>query len=72
MGLLAVFLLVIAARKATPGVPGRFQCLVEMLVEMVDTQAKGIVHGDRSYIAPLALFVFCWIIFVRCPGVTYT
>ena len=61
MGLLAVFLLVIAARKATPGVPGRFQCLVEMLVEMVDTQAKGIVHGDRSYIAPLALFVFCWI-----------
>ena len=62
MGLIAVFLLVLAARRASPGVPGRFQCLVEMLVDMVETQSKGIVHGDRSYIAPLALFVFCWII----------
>ena len=65
MGLFAVFLLIIAARRASPGVPGRFQCLVEMLVEMVDTQSKGIVHGDRSYIAPLALFVFCWIILLN-------
>ena len=65
MGLIAVFLLIIAARRASPGVPGRFQCLVEMLVEMVDTQSKGIVHDDRSYIAPLALFVFCWIILLN-------
>ena len=27
MGLIAVLLLVIAARRASPGVPGRFQCL---------------------------------------------
>ena len=65
MGLIAALLLVIAARRASPGVPGRFQCLVEMLVEMVETQSKGIVHGDRSYIAPLALFVFCWIILLN-------
>ena len=65
MGLITVLLLVIAARRASPGVPGRFQCLVEMLVEMVETQSKGIVHGDRSYIAPLALFVFCWIILLN-------
>ena len=65
MGLVTVFLLVIAARRASPAVPGRFQCLVEMLVEMVETQSKGIVHGDRSYIAPLALFVFCWIILLN-------
>jgi len=38
MGLITVFLLVLAARKASPWVPGRFQCLVEMLVEMVDNQ----------------------------------
>jgi uncharacterized membrane protein len=25
---------------------------------MVDDQAKGIIHGDRSWIAPLALMVF--------------
>ena len=28
---------------------------------MVDDQAKGIVHGDRSFIAPLALTVFVWV-----------
>ena len=65
MGLLAVFILLIAARRATPGVPGRFQCFVEMIVEMAETQSKCIVHGDRSYIAPLALFVFFWIILLN-------
>lgn len=65
MGLLAVFILLIAARRATSGVPGRFQCFVEMIVEMAETQSKSIVHGDRSYIAPLALFVFFWIILLN-------
>ena len=65
MGLLTVFILLIAARRATPGVPGRFQCFVEMIVEMAETQSKSIVHGDRSFIAPLALFVFFWIILLN-------
>jgi F-type H+-transporting ATPase subunit a len=65
MGVLAVTFLVMAARKATSGVPGRFQALVEMIVELVETQSKSIVHGDRTYIAPLALLVFCWIIFMN-------
>jgi len=60
-GLLAVVFLYAAARRVTAGVPGRFQAFVEMIVEMVDDQAKGIIHGDRSWIAPLALMVFCWI-----------
>ena len=41
--------------------PGRFQAAVETLYEMVDNQAKTIVHGDRSFIAPLALTVFVWV-----------
>jgi F-type H+-transporting ATPase subunit a len=65
MGLIAVFILLIAARRATPGVPGRFQCLIEMMVEMAETQSKSIVHGDRTFIAPLALFVFFWIILLN-------
>jgi F-type H+-transporting ATPase subunit a len=39
--------------------------MVELLVEMAETQSKSIVHGDRSYIAPLAMFVFCWIILLN-------
>ncbi len=61
LGLLAVLILARAAAKATSGVPGRFQAAVEILVEMVESQSKSIVHGDRSFIAPLALTVFVWI-----------
>ena len=50
-----------AARKATAGVPGRFQAFVEMLVEFVEEQAKGMVHGNLKFIAPLALTVFVWV-----------
>ena len=59
----AITLLVLrlAARKATPGVPGKFQCAVEMLVEMVDEQAKTLVKGNLKYVAPLALTVFVWV-----------
>ena len=62
---LTLFLLHRAARAATTGVPGRFQAFVEMMVEMVEEQSKSIVHGDRSFIAPLAITVFIWIIFMN-------
>jgi len=58
---LTLFLLYRAAQRATPGVPGRFQAFVEMIVEMVEEQSKSIVHGDRTFIAPLAITVFIWI-----------
>jgi F-type H+-transporting ATPase subunit a len=63
LGVIACWLLWLAARKATSGVPGRFQAAVEILVEMVDSQAKGIVHSaqSRKFVAPLALTVFVWI-----------
>jgi F-type H+-transporting ATPase subunit a len=60
-GLVTLFILRIAARNATPDVPGRFQCAIEMLVEMVEDQSKSIIHGNRTFIAPLALFVFIWV-----------
>ena len=65
LGLLAILILAKAAAKATSGVPGRFQAAVEILVEMVESQSKSIVHGDRSFIAPLALTVFVWIFFMN-------
>ena len=63
LGVLTCFLLWLGARKASSGVPGRFQAAVEMMVEMVDSQAKGIVHNaeSRKFIAPLALTIFIWI-----------
>ena len=60
-GLLTILILWAAARRATPGVPSRYQCAIEMLVEMVDDQAKTMIHGSRTFIAPLALTVFIWV-----------
>ena len=62
VGVIGCWLLYRAASKATSGVPGRFQAAVEFLVEMVDNQAKGIIHNanSRKLVAPLALTVFVW------------
>ena len=63
LGAFVCFLLWRAARAASAGVPGRFQAAVEILVEMVDNQAKSVIHNanSRKLIAPLALTVFVWI-----------
>ena len=63
LGIVGCFFLWRASRKATAGVPGRFQAAVEILTEMVDTQAKGVIHNakSRKLVAPLALTVFVWI-----------
>lgn len=61
MGAIGLLVMWLAARKATSGVPGRFQAAVEFLVEYVEDQSKAMVHGNRAFIAPLALTVFVWV-----------
>ncbi|GAB4043025.1 MAG: F0F1 ATP synthase subunit A [Rubrivivax sp.] len=62
-GVLGLWFLRRVAKRVHSGVPGRMQAAVEFLVEMVDSQAKGIVHNaeSRKAVAPLALTVFIWI-----------
>jgi F-type H+-transporting ATPase subunit a len=63
LGIIGTFLFWRVAKSVTSGVPGRFQAAIEILVEMVESQAKGIVHNakSRKLVAPLALTVFVWI-----------
>ena len=63
MGVLGLFFMWRLAKNATSGVPGRAQAALEILVDMVDSQAKGIIHNkeSRHFVAPLALTVFVWI-----------
>ena len=49
------------ARKATAGVPGKGQAFVELVLDFVDGQVKDVFHGDRKFIAPLALTIFLWV-----------
>jgi F-type H+-transporting ATPase subunit a len=58
MALVTAFLLYRGARLITSGVPGRFVGAIESVVEFVHEQARSIVHGNVSYIAPLALTSF--------------
>jgi F-type H+-transporting ATPase subunit a len=63
LGVLTCLILWLGVRRATSGVPGRFQAAVEVLAEMVETQAKGVIHNEKSrkLVSPLALTVFVWI-----------
>jgi len=54
-----IFLFALAARRATSGVPGKFQAAVEILVEFVDGMVKDTYHGTNKFIAPLAITIFC-------------
>lgn len=65
MGILALVFMMMATRKSTAGVPSRLQAAFEILVEMVDEQAKTIIHGNRQFIAPLALTIFIWVSFMN-------
>ena len=63
LGVVGLFVMWRVARSVTSGVPGRMQAAIEILLEMVDTQAKGIVHNaeSRKFVGPLALIVFVWV-----------
>ena len=65
VGLLGCFLMWSQARKATSGVPSKPQAFVELVVEFVDSQVKDTFHGDRRFIAPLALTIFVWVVFMN-------
>lgn len=65
MLVLCLGLLYLGAKKATSGVPGKWQCAVEMVVDFVEEQSKAIVHGDRTFIAPCALTVFIWVVLMN-------
>ena len=54
-------------RGATSGVPSKRQAAVELLIDFVDEQAKGIFHhGDRHrFVAPAALTVFVWVVLMN-------
>ena len=63
LGILGLFVMWRVAKTVHSGVPGRMQAAVEMLLEMVDSQARGIVKNaeSRKFVGPLALTVFVWI-----------
>ncbi len=56
---LFLFFFIRTARKATAGVPGKFQAFIEMVVVFVDGLVRETFHGRSKLIAPLAITIFC-------------
>ena len=61
LGLLFLGLFYWGAKKATSGVPGRLQNIVELLIEFVDKQVRESFQGKSELMGPLALTVFVWV-----------
>jgi F-type H+-transporting ATPase subunit a len=61
LGLIFVGVFSYIARKATPGVPGRWQNFVEWILEMVQDLIKSAFHSESKVIGPLSLTIFVWV-----------
>lgn len=65
IGVLGLGLFWFVGRRATAGVPGKLQAFLELAVEFVDTQVRDVFHGNRKFVAPLALTIFVWILLMN-------
>lgn len=65
LGLIFILSFRKVAKKATSGVPGKWQCAVEMVVEFVDKSVKETFHGKNPLIAPLSLTIFVWVLLMN-------
>jgi F-type H+-transporting ATPase subunit a len=61
LGFLFVFTFSRVAKRATSGVPTRFQSMVEWVFEFVDQSVKDGFHAENKMIAPLAMTIFVWV-----------
>lgn len=56
-----LFVFRLVAKKATSGVPGKMQAMVEIVVDWVNGIVKSNFHGPTNVVAPIALTIFCWV-----------
>ncbi len=65
LGVVTLGFLWVVTRKATTGVPSKVQAFVELAVDFVNDQARSLFHQDLRTVAPLALTVFVWVLFMN-------
>lgn len=65
VGLVMVFAMWLATRKATAGVPGKWQAFVEIVLEFIDQQVRDAYHGSSKLVTPIAITLFVWILLMN-------
>jgi F-type H+-transporting ATPase subunit a len=65
LGLIFAFLFRSVAKNIHSGVPKGFQNFIEMVINFIDSTVKDTFHYKNAYVAPLALTIFVWILFMN-------
>lgn len=66
LGFLFIFFFGLAVKfSKKKGVPGKFLCVVEMVINFVDNTVESIFNVKNRLIAPLSLTVFMWVFFMN-------
>jgi F-type H+-transporting ATPase subunit a len=65
LGFIFIFLFGRAAKNASPEKPTKFQALIEIVVDFIDSSVRDTFHGKSKLIAPLALTIFVWVFFMN-------
>ena len=70
LGFISLGFIWLVVRKATSGVPSKWQAFVELAVEFVDNEVKNTFHGNRHvFVAPTALTVFVWVLMMNAMDI---
>jgi F-type H+-transporting ATPase subunit a len=65
LGVLVLGFAWLVTRRATPGVPSKRQAFVELTVGFVNDQVRSMFHHDYRIVAPIALTVGLWVLFMN-------
>ncbi len=65
LGVVAFGFLWLVTRKASAGVPSKTQAFVELSIQFVNDQVRSLFHHDYRVVAPIALTVFVWVLFMN-------
>ena len=65
LGALCFGFLWLVTRKATAGVPSKTQAFVELSIDFINDQVKGIYQGPSKLVAPIALTTFVLVLFMN-------
>ena len=65
LGVLVLGFIWLVTRKATSGVPSKRQALVELTIGFVNDQVRSMFHHDYRVVAPIALTVGLWVVFMN-------
>ncbi len=65
LGALCFGFLWLVTRKATSGVPSKTQAFVELSIDFINDQVKGIYQGPSKLVAPIALTTFVLVLFMN-------